>query len=532
MKSRRFRRYSGVHGHSQRLNFGSKVWSERWYLLCFLMLFSLGGSRSLPPAAAAMQNDPPKETLSPAQWREYISCVTGAAPLALYSNATPPEVDLASQVRLDTDLDWFRQIQEGTTLLVDQKGGIEYPAFSYVLAKTRRFPLEVFARYSRRDVPWYRLFKPLPPRGTLSNDTLRELIHIEGRLERVKKIPPTQILRAEQIQEIYEGWLYPPGNFFDPIYILFTENPNRFDENTKDVWVAFDAYFFKRMSFAPDSEATKHRTIWRMAPLLMARTYTVLPEAPKDLRTDEEKVQLVANLPLVDFSMIEDNDTLKHEIENPDEHNACNYILAFVSRLPKDLMQRQAKRNINVADHLIRPERVDYQNQLIHLEGRLARIKKHMPTATLRYYVPEAGWYETWVFPKNGPDPVCVIFTALPDPTLLELDLSRQHKWIGFDAYSFKLMRYEGAQVNTTGATKQGTHWRVAPLLLGASFEVLPPPQEKETLTFSNTFVPVVTFMIVLVGGVSLGLVFWFRRNDRRVQAQVAEQRHRINPFE
>jgi hypothetical protein len=138
----------------------------------------------------------------------------------------------------------------------------EYQAFNYALLQAHKTPAAALARGTRRDLTFAHLFgEPEKYRG--------QIVHIEGRLKRVRKFDTNQQVIKEGVRTLYEAWIFTDQSFGNPHCVVFTELP-RSIELGEDVnhRVSFDGYFFKRYRYKAAVEV-------RDAPLLIGRALTL-----------------------------------------------------------------------------------------------------------------------------------------------------------------------------------------------------------------------------------------------------------------
>lgn len=197
--------------------------------------------------------------------------------------------------------------------------------------------------------------------------------------------------------------------------------------------------------------------------------------------------------------------------ENLDEHYVYCYVLYEAHRTPAPAFARSTRNDLTFA-HLYR-ETGKYRGEVVHVEGRLKRLRRYDPPLAAA----EQGvrhLYEGWVFMDGaGGNPVCVVFTELPPGLKPAESLDRR---VAFDGYLFKRWRYKS--VRTEGTNE----WQQAPLLIGHTLvlaETAAAPAEGWTSPLLPLFL---LGLFALVLAVALGLVWWFRRSDRRVRARVA----------
>lgn len=232
---------------------------------------------------------------------------------------------------------------------------------------------------------------------------------------------------------------------------------------------------------------------------------------PDPALPDAERVRLDTSLDW--FGSIEDDQPVRSEDMNPDEHAAYNYTVAFAATADPALLEKFAKRNLPFKD-MVRESRRDYLRELIHVEGRLKRVRSYPATRQLKAEgIPTL--YEGWVTPANDRNFVCVLFTKLPDGVALDRDGIDVP--VRLEGYFFKLIRYE---TRATDAKGDGV-WRRAPLLIGATVR-----------PYAIAGNPIVGEFKGLAAGLLLGLfvtvgvlVLVFRRSDR------GGKRPAANPF-
>jgi hypothetical protein len=135
----------------------------------------------------------------------------------------------------------------------------EASAQDYVLLEAQKTPLAAFAKSSRKDITFAHLWE--------ETDKYRgQVVHIAGRLKRLRKFDASEFAAQRGLKVIYEGWIFGDEYFSNPYCVLFTELPAGVQIGEKvEYRVAFDGYFFKLYRYkAGDS--------WRDAPLLIGRS--------------------------------------------------------------------------------------------------------------------------------------------------------------------------------------------------------------------------------------------------------------------
>jgi len=245
------------------------------------------------------------------------------------------------------------------------------------------------------------------------------------------------------------------------------------------------------------------------------------PAKPPPEPTEAERVKLDTD-PLLGFRNIEDDAPLRSADQNEDEHRAYNYTLAHAHKIPVEVLARHSE-PVRFAN-LVKPIRQDYLRELIHVEGRLARLSEMRATKFLQETEKVQKLYEGWLFPHDEEFPVSIVFTELPEG--LKPGHKLENVFVSFDGYFFKLMHYETGEKIAPNRYER----RKAPLLLGHSPRLLPAPQEESGMSFAD-LVPLIIALVLGVVGVAVGLTLWFRRGDRAVRDTLA-QTQSTNPFQ
>jgi hypothetical protein len=159
----------------------------------------------------------------------------------------------------------------------------ELSAFVDALVKANLSPIDAIANGARRDVSRTNLLsEPHRFRG--------EVIHVEGKLRLVEKLPAPLMVSYLGIHDLYEAWIFEPGYGANPSCLLLTELPEGLTPGSHDdVPVSFDGYFFKIYRYkSRDRSKGKEE---REAPLFIGRTLTLLKGQPQ-LPSEESKSPL------------------------------------------------------------------------------------------------------------------------------------------------------------------------------------------------------------------------------------------------
>jgi hypothetical protein len=163
-------------------------------------------------------------------------------------NALPPRVDLAGRV------------EDKAPIRSWQENPVEAKAYCEVVIHANQTSQEVFGRAARRDVTFAHLFEePAKYRG--------EVIHVAGRLKRLRRFEAPGPVQQAGIPFIYEGWIFDAERYgANPTCVIFTELPSGLEvQEELDKRVGFDGYFFKRYRY-------QAQDAWRDAPLLIGNT--------------------------------------------------------------------------------------------------------------------------------------------------------------------------------------------------------------------------------------------------------------------
>lgn len=200
------------------------------------------------------------------------------------------------------------------------------------------------------------------------------------------------------------------------------------------------------------------------------------------------------------------------------EYEAFWQILVQAHYTSTKAFAQAARRDVTYVHLFNEPEH--YRGEVVHLSGRLIRLRGFAAPAEARA-AGVANLYEAWIMTDAyGENPVCFTFTDLPDS--LKVDNQRRYnEEVGFDGYFYKRYRYKAAD------SKKANEFRDAPLLIGHSlmgrFETKAASDEAESWGHNLIWV----FMGV-VGGALLGVIAltgWFRYHDRRIRHRIRASR-------
>src|SRR5262249_4047381 len=130
-----------------------------------------------------------------------------------------------------------RPIANGLDPAVDDAG--ELTAYVDAVAKASLSPVDAIANGARHDVSRTNLLaQPHLFRG--------EVLHLEGKLRLIEKLPAPLVVSYLGVHELYEAWVFEQGYGANPSCLLLTELPDGLTPGPQnDVPVSFDGYFFK-----------------------------------------------------------------------------------------------------------------------------------------------------------------------------------------------------------------------------------------------------------------------------------------------
>jgi hypothetical protein len=448
----------------------------------------------------------------------------------------------AGKYRFDTgDRAIFKRRDPKTGLLVERveddlpvasekQNADEAAAWAEVVRHADQFPAAELERHAAGDLTPDDLSQPVRRAFRF------ELLRFDGQLVRFRRVAPTAAVAENGPAALYEGVLVPvdesPAN---PLRIVFTAPPDGLPAPpppaagepagewvATDRWVRFAGYFFKYAAIpGPGADPADTRSAgWTRAPVLVGKSVSPLPGPPAEA-TD---LALAARYRV--FRMVRDDAAMSRDPAHWEEAAAWTRTLLHARKFPQAELEAAALRDVSFADLFVAGSRAEFQFKLIHVKGRLIRVRKFDATGRLA----EAGvpaWYEAWVVPDNEPrgNPLCVVLSELPEGVEPALRLSRA---VTLAAYSFKRVRYESAEPDPKDPRQH--LWKAAPLLIGRG---LTPAAETGggPGEWVRWFIPVIVGGVVFLAGSAVLLTRWFRAGDRRMRAEFEAARVK-NPFE
>jgi hypothetical protein len=198
----------------------------------------------------------------------------GAAAVVVWGNATemwenfPLVPETTRQEKAEpVDPDLLRGVEDETKVHGPKENYDEFLSYNRLLVLAYKISANALARGARRDLTFAHLFEePQKYRG--------QIVHVEGRLRRLRRFDAAPIAAREGVPVQYEGWIFDEALYYNPFCVILSELPESVHVGEKlDQQVAFDGYFFKRYRY-PAGDGV------RDAPLLIGKTLTLLTAPP------------------------------------------------------------------------------------------------------------------------------------------------------------------------------------------------------------------------------------------------------------
>ena len=174
--------------------------------------------------------------------------------LSLWESVTPLTQEQTLAPHIDPDI--LAGVEDKAPVRNAAENYAEAQAYNYLLVQANATPASALAKSARRDLTFAHLFEePGKYRG--------QIVHIEGRLRRLRRFDAPRLAAKQSVPVIYEAWIFGEAYFSNPYCVIATAVPKSIPvADTLNHHVAFDGYFFKRYRYqAGDS--------WRDAPLLI-----------------------------------------------------------------------------------------------------------------------------------------------------------------------------------------------------------------------------------------------------------------------
>jgi hypothetical protein len=196
--------------------------------------------------------------------------------------------------------------------------------------------------------------------------------------------------------------------------------------------------------------------------------------------------------------------------------------ILYASKVPAAVFAKAAQGNRYLTFGHLYTEPAKYRGKVVHVSGRLGRLKRLDPPADVRGRGITA-LYEGWLFlDQAGAHPVCVIMPQAPVGVAPGDDLSVR---VTVDGYFFKRYRYISSRLNDEG---DNIALRTV-MLIAPTVTVKTPPPATWSLSSGGSLFGWILGFGALVAVFMVSMTWWFRRNDGLVQARL--QAVRANRF-
>jgi hypothetical protein len=210
---------------------------------------------------------------------------------------------------------------------------------------------------------------------------------------------------------------------------------------------------------------------------------------------------------------VEDNLPVQGASQNRYEAQCYERLLLHARRLPADTLRKASTNRINFA-HMFGEDRARYRGALVHIEGRLRRLRQFDPPPTLQGL--DEGLthlYEGWIFVEEyGGNPYCVVCSELPSDLKPAETMDRL---VECDAFFFKRYRYNALD-----------GWRDAPLLIAKTIRPIAGTPQKSMSSIWDMPAATMAGVFIVIGltvAAAAGAVWWYRRQDRVTKERVAQ---------
>ncbi len=430
-----------------------------------------------------------------------------------------PDALANTQVQLPPGINYeVIQLGDGKPLAGPSESPDEWAAYTKILSHASRVPISALKLRARHSIE----YSSLTDKDRF--DFYQKLIYIKGRMIALNKVETGEVLRSANLKELYDAWIV-QDDFRSPIKVMLTELPEgyTFDANVGEP-VEIDAYYFKYANFS--GERVGDRPAPKYAPLMIGRSFRLINPAPRPINTGLSEAEQLA-LPgpdpdAPDFSKVKDRVPLASYSENQEEYLAYTYAFRKVMQFGPEVLARNSRRDVVYADLINEIRDPEYLRKLLHIEGRLVRIRQRDARDFLK--MPEVPYvYEGWILHDEVKEhPIVVAFTELPEG--MEVGERISHD-VAVDGYYFKLMAYRSQEKDDKGKDV----WRVAPLLVARKPIVKPDPRDRYSW---DGFMPLVLGLGGIVAVAALILTVWFRRGDRQTRERVRDTMLAVNPFD
>lgn len=433
-----------------------------------------------------------------------------------------PKKALSEQERvlLNTNDSGFKAIGDKKPIAEPLENPEEFRSFSRVLLHARSLTPELLHKYAQPSVP----YKSLVGEEDRPN-FLRGLFNVKGKLVNVVNLDLPDPLKNAGVKRLTAGWIEVEGDKNQMVCVIFTERPKDLRPGMRiSAPVEVDGFYFKLLEYSVPKDVGMIVLVKKYAPLLLTRTidvHEVEAPAPPANMDEADRIKLDRKDPLWDFVI--DKTPVGTKGDNPDEYNLYNLVFKKTHEFSADAFARQSRKDIVYAD-LIENIRIQFLRELIHIEGTLVRLRKRDATERLKDTTDIKQIYEGWIVHSSNEEHLFnVVFTELPEGIKPGEKINYK---VSFDGYYFKLLAYETKEKNQKGENQ----WRVAPLLIGRSVQMLEPEPSIWSLQ-GNALIPAILMGLGFLAVAVIGLTFWFRRGDKKVHSETRQALTKQNPF-
>lgn len=202
--------------------------------------------------------------------------------LSIAAHAQVPNAGEKNRFAFDKDRFYVKWIVDLQPLRLEEE---EKEPYEDVLLHAHGFPAAELIAAARHDVS----VGDMLHREQAARDEVRfELVHVEGKLKRLKRIPSLPRLSEAGITELYEAWIFPRvGRTTEPVCVILSKIPavlEPADDYTPGVSVNTAGYFFKVVSYKSNQPIAKDPdgVMIRRAPLLLGHGLTTATDPRPD----------------------------------------------------------------------------------------------------------------------------------------------------------------------------------------------------------------------------------------------------------
>jgi hypothetical protein len=181
---------------------------------------------------------------------------------------------------IDRDKLYLSHVDDDRPVRSEDENPDEFLAYNDILLHAHRLPAADLEKHASRDVTFADLV------AKTRTDYQFKLLYFEGRLKRLRRLEPTKPLKEAGVKNLYEGWMFPRDGD-QPMCVLTTELPPGLEPSleykpAKPVTVAGYSFKLIRYESAEKSAHDPTQQRVRQAPLLMAHSFTLVPQPDAD----------------------------------------------------------------------------------------------------------------------------------------------------------------------------------------------------------------------------------------------------------